>query len=115
MVLFSKKIFFALNSHEAKEKNDSAIMDSDLFAQKDFYQFLFILKVNITSRKFEVNQTKQKKVTATQSCQENWHAQKIETESTPYLEIEKFSDHVSDLFLDQHEISDRLMYNMSTF
>ena len=64
MGLFSKKNFFALNSHEAKEKNDSAIMDSDLFAQKNFYQFLFILKVDITSRKFEMNQTKQKKVTA---------------------------------------------------
>ena len=83
--------------------------------KKNFYQFLFILKVDITSRKFEVNQTKQKKVTASWSCQENWYAQKIETESTPYLEIEKFSDYVSDLFLDQHEISDRLVYNMSTF
>ena len=91
---------FFLNSHEAKEKNDFAIMDSDLLAQKKFYQFLFILKLDITSRKFEVNQTKQKKVTVSWSCKENWHSQKIETESTPYLEKENFSDHVFDLFLD---------------
>ena len=39
----------------------------------------------------------------------------LENESASYLELGNFSDHVPDLFLNQHEISDRLVYNKLMF